>query len=242
MDLGKLKEPFSEEDIEWRIQQSGVKNGKPWAIILAYVTNRAIMNRLDEVCGQEFWWNQFQTGPDGGVLCGITISTGNVTGDVVTKWDGAPNTDVESIKGGLSGAMKRAAVQWGIGRYLYSLGTSFANIHEGGRLRGSAKADGKPVYFKWDPPELPEQALPKGEKPKKAKKTATKKTTSKAATPKDAPATKKQRDELAKLSEHPAVERLQDRIIAWVKDEDLTNNKAEKGLTWARKVVKEYRA
>ena len=38
-----LNEPFPVEDIEWRIQQSGDKNGKPWAMVLAYVTNRAIM-------------------------------------------------------------------------------------------------------------------------------------------------------------------------------------------------------
>ena len=53
MDLSKLKEPFSENDIEWRVQQSGETNGRIWAKVLAYVTARAIENRLDEVCGPE---------------------------------------------------------------------------------------------------------------------------------------------------------------------------------------------
>ena len=75
----------------------------------------------------------------------------------ITKWDGAENTDVEGVKGGLSGAMKRAAVQWGIGRYLYGLEETFAIINERGRFRGRTK-DQKP--FRWDPPELPEWALP----------------------------------------------------------------------------------
>jgi hypothetical protein len=75
----------------------------------------------------------------------------------VTKWDGAENTDIEAVKGGLSGAMKRAAVQWGIGRYLYDLDEGWANIHDRGRH--SAK-DKNNKWFKWDPPELPPWALP----------------------------------------------------------------------------------
>ena len=49
--LNNLRIPFPEEDIEWRIQQSGLSNGMPWALVLAYVTNRAIMDRLDDVVG-----------------------------------------------------------------------------------------------------------------------------------------------------------------------------------------------
>lgn len=53
MDLNKFDAPFNPEDIEWRIQQSGkTRDGKVWAMVLAYVTNRAIMKRLDDVCGK----------------------------------------------------------------------------------------------------------------------------------------------------------------------------------------------
>jgi len=34
MDLIKLKEPFPGDDIEWRIQQSGKKGDKIWAMVL----------------------------------------------------------------------------------------------------------------------------------------------------------------------------------------------------------------
>ena len=51
--LARLRDPFAPEDIEWRVQQAGEKNGRPWARVLAYVTNRAIMERLDEVVGPE---------------------------------------------------------------------------------------------------------------------------------------------------------------------------------------------
>jgi len=55
IDLSKLKNVFPPEDIEWRVQSSGEKNGKPWALVLAYITNRAIMDRFDEVCGPGNW-------------------------------------------------------------------------------------------------------------------------------------------------------------------------------------------
>jgi hypothetical protein len=154
-----LQDRFAADEIEWRLQQAGEKNGRVWAICVPYVTNRAIQGRLDEVVGPGNWKNEFRPGPDGGVMCGLSVRVGD---EWVTKWDGAENTDIEGVKGGLSGAMKRAAVQWGIGRYLYGLDETFAQVSESGSLRGKTK-DGKP--FKWDPPHLPRWALPE---PKRA--------------------------------------------------------------------------
>ena len=159
-DLTRLRDPFAAEDIEWRVQQAGEKNGRPWARVLAYVTNRAIMERLDEVAGPENWQNVFKEGPAGGVVCGLSlrVTRADGTADWVTKWDGAENTDVEPVKGGLSNAMKRAAVQWGVGRYLYDLEEGWARVHDGGKHSAKAK-DGS--WFKWDPPELPAWAVPR---------------------------------------------------------------------------------
>ena len=162
--LDHLRDPFAPEDIEWRVQQAGEKNGKPWARVLAYVTNRAIQERLDEVVGPENWQNTFREGPSGGVVCGISVriprpdTAGAGGAEWITKWDGAENTDVEPVKGGLSNAMKRAAVQWGIGRYLYDLEEGWARVHDGGRFSAKTK-DG--TWFKWDPPELPAWATPR---------------------------------------------------------------------------------
>ena len=159
IDFSKLKDPFDARDIEWRLQSCGEKNGKVWGICLAYVTNRAIQNRLDDVCGPENWKNEFKEGPDGGILCGISIKCGD---EWVTKWDGAENTAIEAVKGGLSNSMKRAAsTGWGIGRYLYYLDEGFAKVSENGKLSGKTK-EGK--WFKWDPPSLPAWALPKNTK------------------------------------------------------------------------------
>ena len=159
MELEKLKEPFPAKDIEWRLQSCGSGSKGVWAICLAYVTNRAIMNRLDEVCGPENWKNEYTKGPDGGVLCGLSIKCNN---EWITKWDGADNTAVEATKGGLSGAMKRAATQWGIGRYLYNLEEGFANIlPDGSKEKGYYGKTKDGTKFKWQPPTLPDWALPK---------------------------------------------------------------------------------
>lgn len=159
-DLAKqLQAVFPPEDIEWRVQQAGFTNqGKPWAMVLAYVTNRAIQSRLDDVFGPDGWGNEFKEGPQGGVICGITANG-------VTKWDGAENTDIEGVKGGLSGSMKRAGAQWGIGRYLYKLETCFAECtterprDRSGWHEQYNKKENKKFY--WKTPILPEWALPK---------------------------------------------------------------------------------
>lgn len=163
MKLNELSKPFAASDIEWRVGQAGLKqNGEPWAKVLAYVTNRAIMERLDEICGAENWQNEYKEAPCGGVLCGLSIyiEDRGIGDRWVTKWDGAENTDIEGVKGGLSGSMKRAGSQWGIGRYLYGLEDGFATIvQKGAKGAKSAKTkDNK--WFYWLPPQLPTWALP----------------------------------------------------------------------------------
>ncbi|MBP5359531.1 MAG: hypothetical protein J6W60_13965 [Treponema sp.] len=159
-DLAKLKEPFPFDDLEFRLQSCGEKDGKFWGLVLAYVTNRAIQNRLDEVVGPENWKNEFIKGPDGGILCGLSIK---IDGEWVTKYDGAENTNIEAVKGGLSGAMKRAAsTGWGIGRYLYNLKESWAVIAPDGKKGKYTGQTKDKKYFKWDPPALPAWALPAG--------------------------------------------------------------------------------
>lgn len=138
-ELARLADPFPQEDIEWK--PGAVTRDKSKALAMAYITNRAIQDRLDAACGPGDWRNEYTTGPDGGVLCGISVrieredKDGNPSAEWITKWDGAENTAVESIKGGLSGAMKRAAVQWGIGRYLYRIPQQWVPLDERGRFR-----------------------------------------------------------------------------------------------------------
>ena len=158
MNLNNLRKPFKEADLEWRVGRSGSGNKGLWAKVLVYVTNRAIQDRLDEVVGPENWENEFSKGPEGGVICGIGIRVKTPEGvHHVWKYDGAENSEIESIKGGLSNSMKRAAVQWGIGRYLYGIPESWAEITEHGKYSAKLK-DG--TWFKWNPPKLNASNLP----------------------------------------------------------------------------------
>ena len=111
------------------------------------------MDRLDDVVGPENWTNDFTESPNGGVLCTLGI---RVDEDAwVYKTDGADNTEIERVKGGLSNAMKRAGVQWGIGRYLYRLPRTFATFGDTGI---KAKIEGE--WYRWLPPKLTEEFLP----------------------------------------------------------------------------------
>ena len=145
-----LREPFDEKDYEWRVQ-SVAKSGKSVSV-LCYVTNRAIMDRLDEVFGIENWKNEFKESPSGGVLCGISIKFDN---EWITKWDGADKTDIEAVKGGLSSAMKRAGVQWGIGRLLYNLEASRVQLKDNGEHYQKVNNE----FKYWDEPVLPDWAV-----------------------------------------------------------------------------------
>ncbi len=154
IDLNRLREPFPAPDIEWK--PGAVTRDRTRGLAMAYITSRAIQDRLDDVCGPANWRNDFRPGPEGGVLCGISV---NVTGDPVnpqwvTKWDGAENTEVEAIKGGLSSAMKRAAVQWGIGRYLYDMPSQWVPLNDKGRF---AEVPRIPAKYVPQAPTSPEQ-------------------------------------------------------------------------------------
>lgn len=162
MNFEKLAEPFSPNEIHWRVGQAGKKgNGQIWCKVMAYIDSRCIMNRLDEVAGPGNWRNEFMPIPTGGMLCGISLL---IDGQWVTKWDGADNSDIEATKGGISDAMKRAAVQWGIGRYLYGIKESWAEISDNGKFYANCKikVNGKEewVSFHWNPPSLPDWAMP----------------------------------------------------------------------------------
>ena len=162
-DLQLLAEPFDLSDLEWRVARAGEKNGRVGAMVLTYITARAIMDRLDDVCGVGGWQTEYRD-IGGALSCGIGIRNSK---EWIWKWDGtghlATNDGLDSSdagKGDFSNALKRAGVQWGIGRYLYGLTESFAKVHDHGAFKGKTK-EGK--WFRWDPPDLPAWARPNGD-------------------------------------------------------------------------------
>jgi len=156
MDLNQLSSSFPENKIEWRIQQSGIKNDRIWCIIIPYIDSRAVQQRLDDVVGHGNWQTDYIF-KDHGVLCKLSIF---IDGMWVTKVDGSPETAVEGFKGGISKALVRAAVHWGIGRYLYDTPTTFGLIvdkNTEGAFKGQFKdkKTNKNHYFHFVPPATP---------------------------------------------------------------------------------------
>ncbi len=159
----KLQAPFREEEYEWRVQQETKAGDK--VLVLCYVQARAIMDRLDEAVGPLDWEDSYQKGPDGGVACHLSIRDREaVSGDGYIQWiskeDVAENTDIEPVKGGVSGALKRAAVKWGIGRLLYKLQATWVPLqNKGQHYHKCANGQHKGKYFYWDNPVLPGWAV-----------------------------------------------------------------------------------
>jgi hypothetical protein len=126
--MDRLRAPFPPDRVSWRIGSTTADKKKGMA--LAYIDARDVMDRLDEVCGVENWQCDYPHA-NGKTVCRIGIRIEGT--DWVWKADGAGDTDVEAEKGALSDAFKRAAVRWGIGRYLYDLASPWVEIEARGR-------------------------------------------------------------------------------------------------------------
>lgn len=126
MNLQNLHAPFPPNEIEWRV--GSTNQDKTSGLALAYLTARHVMERLDEVCGADNWQDRYEFHGKR-TVCYLSIRIGT---EWVTKADGAGDSDVEAEKGAISDALKRAAVKWGIGRYLYSLGSTWVQLKKAG--------------------------------------------------------------------------------------------------------------
>jgi hypothetical protein len=127
MDFGKLSAPFPPDRVSWRVGSTTADKKKGMA--LAYIDARDVMQRLDDVCGPGGWQNTYPHA-NGKTVCAIGIKCGD---EWIWKSNGAGDSDVEAEKGALSDAFKRAAVQWGIGRYLYDVDSPWIEIEPMGR-------------------------------------------------------------------------------------------------------------
>src|SRR5947209_16591986 len=98
------------------------------ALALAYVDARAVQERLDEVLGVENWQDEYDHLPDGSVVCRLRLRLGD---EWITKVDvGSPSEQPDEhdrVKAAFSDALKRAAVKFGVGRYLYRLPSTWCD-------------------------------------------------------------------------------------------------------------------
>lgn len=154
----KLKADFDDKDIQWRVTAGGIKDGKPWALIVPYIDSRTAMDRLDAVVGPDKWTDEYSEW-GGGVKCRLSIQFKESGMLWVHKEDGSEKTDIEGFKGGFSKALVRAAVKWGIGRYLYDMPKIYATpcdkSEKGSRTdKIKGKNGAKDAWLTWKPPKL----------------------------------------------------------------------------------------
>jgi len=114
----RLAEPFDPREVKFKPQ--AVKNNR--ALAIAYVDVRLVEDRLDSVLGVENWQDDYEILGDGSVACRLRVC---LAGQWVTKMDvGSPSEQPDGgdrMKAAFSDALKRTAVKFGIGRYLYRL-------------------------------------------------------------------------------------------------------------------------
>jgi hypothetical protein len=147
----QLAGPFDATEVKFKPQH--VTGNR--ALVVPFVDARVIQDRLDEVLGVMGWQDRYKCLPDGSVVCRLRIRLGS---EWITKEDVGGQSEQpdegDRRKAAFSDALKRAAVKFGIGRYLYRL---------------------KPQWVDYDPqkrqlvgtPKLPAVATPSAPEPEK---------------------------------------------------------------------------
>lgn len=179
-----LRAPFPLSELEWRVQSSGRGKSAPGdkALMLAYVTARAVFNRLTEVLGVDGWSTEHRQivtptvtirrfkgsrsewvgGKRQDIPEDVEVHeqeagwacklTLRIGDSYVTHEDASEETDIASLKGGFSKSLVRCAVRVGIGAYLYDLPDQWVTL-EGTGNKGFPPRNFQPTNF-------PASALP----------------------------------------------------------------------------------
>jgi hypothetical protein len=144
-----LAAPFDPREVRFK---PAVVSGNR-ALALAYVDARVIQDRLDDVLGVTGWQDEYECLPDGSVVCKLRLRLGE---EWITKMDVGGQSEQpdegDRRKAAFSDALKRAAVKFGIGRYLYRLPSQWVDYDP--KKRQFART-----------PTLPPTALPRVQKP-----------------------------------------------------------------------------
>ena len=121
---------------ELQLRIGGVYAQSKGVTLLLYKDARADMRVLDETVGGENWQKRYYE-VKGNLFCSVGI---RIEGEWVWKDDCGTESNTEKEKGEASDAFKRACVNWGIGRELYTAPFIWLglpdNAFENGKLTG----------------------------------------------------------------------------------------------------------
>ena len=133
----ELAKPFDPSEVELKVQAT--TQDRKRGMVVAYVDARTVMDRLDAVIGPGNWRDSYYVSTDkevGGkrvveVVCllGVRAQEG---GEWIEKQDVGEG---DTLKAATSDALKRAAVKFGVGRYLYKLPKVWADLDERGQIK-----------------------------------------------------------------------------------------------------------
>ena len=138
----ELAKPFPFSDIEVKCQSFSDKSST--ALATPYINARAAQRRLDEVFGPEGWsFEVRETTGSKGIIGRLTVF---VDGKAIVREDGSEYSDIEPLKGGISGAFKRCFSQLGA-RSLY-------DVDLGWFACDSSEYNGKKKFKGWKPDSL----------------------------------------------------------------------------------------
>ncbi len=125
----QLSTPFPGRLVRWRVLK--VNQEKNRALVVPYIEASTIMDRMDEAAGPENWSYDFELLSDGTVKGKLTVlgitrcNRGAISGNNLSAAD--------SAKGDTTDGLKRAAVLFGIGRYLTQVGAAWVPYDPGMR-------------------------------------------------------------------------------------------------------------
>lgn len=115
---GRLQAPFSAHLVHWK--PGALSRSKDRALLMAFIDARAVMDRLDAICPDDWSFDAQEV-----ASAKVPTVRGTLTVLGVSRTDfgeGDPTTGAgDSYKAACSDALKRCAVHFGIGRYLYDL-------------------------------------------------------------------------------------------------------------------------
>ena len=116
--VNALSAPFDQDEV--KAKPKVVSGNRAMAIF--YIDARCIMDRLDEVMGPGGWFDEYEFLPDGCALCKLSLWLND---QWICKMDVGGESEQpdggDRRKAAISDALKRTAVKFGIGRYLYRL-------------------------------------------------------------------------------------------------------------------------
>lgn len=150
----KLRQPFDLRFISWKI--NNYNHDKTKALIIFYLDARAVQHRLNEVLGVQGWSFSFsELDKDEGVHGKLTVNFLSPDAEKATSRDdcviqevtredvgyAATTEKTDWYKDAVSDALKRCAVHFGVGHFLYALPHLWVELNQPGQKYLTSEQD-----------------------------------------------------------------------------------------------------